>query len=145
MFERGDETFGETKSDRKAVKETIRTATQPSAWCQNMTQTMSKLPRELRRPYILIIAVMIMNMPRQSDKPKRNFWLSLIRTAQSNRTGIAMINTSVNMSRLMAMVVRMKGLRLRESIQHCAVIIKSVREHFSAGFVHLSSFRKRER
>ena len=126
MFGRGDETFWETKRERKAVKETIRTAIQPSAWCQNMTQTTSKLPRELRTPEILTSAVMIMNMPRQSDRPKRNFWLNFIRTVQSRCTGMATIITSVNMSRLMTMAVRMKGLRLCESIQHCAVLIKSV-------------------
>lgn len=48
-----------------------------------------------------------------------------------------MIKKVVNMSRLMTIAVRMEGLILCESIQHCTVIIKSGGGYLSVGIDNL--------
>ncbi len=61
-----------TKTERKAVRDIIATATQASICCQTKSQTLSNVPRKLR-PDTRTQAVIAMNRFKERKRPSINF------------------------------------------------------------------------
>lgn len=90
-----------TKTERKAVREIMATATQASICCQRNIQTSSKLPWNMR-PETRTEAVMAMKRFKERKMPRKNFWRGLMRTAQRRRIGMRIIMISVPTSKMMS-------------------------------------------
>ena len=78
--------WSETKRDRNAVKETVRTAVQPSIWSQKFAHTWKSASWMF---VSRMITMTIMKQFRQRKNPTPNFWRVLSLTFQSRYTGIA--------------------------------------------------------
>lgn len=78
----------EMNIERKAVNETMRTATQASTCCQKISQTRSNESTEVRMPETLTIATMIIKTLKHKNAPMPSFWRSLMRTFQRRAIGI---------------------------------------------------------